>query len=244
MADRNWCCRIARRVAIIGAICMVISAQGPVLPAMDAPPPPGGKKVIVLDPGHGGQNLGVAGAGGAAEKQLMLMLARNISERLASEFTVHLTRTGDYDVDLKDRTSIANHHGADLFISLHAGGSSRSGVSGWTVYHDQRKAVSRFGNETGKAPFLWDQVQQRHIPSSVMLAEMIGKRLGAHAAGEQAVDVVGAPLAVLSGADMPAVVVEAGCLTHPPTAQAFAADEFIAGVADDIAMGIFDFFAQ
>lgn len=244
MADRNWCCRIARRMAIIGAICMVICAQVHVLPAMDAPVLPDGKKVIVLDPGHGGQNTGVAGAGGAVEKQLMLMLARKISEQLASEFTVHLTRTGDYDVDLKDRTSMANHHGADLFISLHAGGRRRSGVSGWTVYHDQHKAVSRFGHETGKAPFLWDQVQQRHIPSSAMLAEMIAKRLGDRPANGQAVDVMGAPLAVLSGADMPAVVVEAGCLTHPPTARAFTAEEFIAGVADDIAMGIFDFFAR
>ncbi|MGM0402442.1 MAG: N-acetylmuramoyl-L-alanine amidase family protein [Thermodesulfobacteriota bacterium] len=244
MAVRNWCCRIGRRAAFIAAACMVISAQGVALSVMDTPAPRGGVKVIVLDPGHGGGNLGVTGAEDAAEKQLMLRLARKISERLASEFTVHLTRTGDYDLSLKDRTSIANHHGADLFISLHAGGSSSSGASGWTVYHDRRKAVSRFGRETGQAPFLWDQVQQRHIPSSVMLAEMIAKRLEVNAAREQTVDVMEAPLAVLSGADMPAVVVEAGCLTHLPTAQAFAAEEFIGGVADDIAMGVFDFFAR
>ncbi len=243
MADRNGYSRLGRRVAIFAAAFMVMAAQGAALSDMGPPESPDGK-VVVIDPGHGGQNHGVPGAGGAAEKERMLSLALAVSERLASEFTVHLTRTGDYDVDLKDRTSIANRHGADLFISLHAGGSIRSGASGWTVYHDQRKALFRYRPETVQAPFSWDQVQQRHIQAAAILAERIGKRLEARSAGGQAVDVMGAPLAVLSGADMPAVVVEAGFLTHPPTARAFAADDYIAGVADDIAMGIFDFFAK
>lgn len=248
MADGNRHLRIRKRVAAFYLIPIVII----VIIAVSGAAAPSDKtslsaaedvQVVVIDPGHGGHDHGVTGQGGISEKQLMLALAGKISRRLEPTFKVHLTRTGDYNLDIRHRTSIANNHDADLFISLHTGGSYGSGVSGWSVYHDQPKTVSRHILEKIKGPFLWDQVQQRHIRSSSMLAEKIGKRLEAGAAG-QIVDIMGAPLAVLSGADMPAVVIEAGCLTHASTAQKFAQEAFIDEVAADIARGIFDFFEK
>ena len=208
-------------------------------------------RVIVIDPGHGGHDHGVTGIDGIVEKAVMLALAREIKDRLPSVFTVHLTRTGDYSVDLKTRTSIANRHGADLFISLHAGGGFKSGLDQWAVYHERQKSASGdvSGDVSGKipgeapGPFLWQDLQQRHIRASAALAENIGRHLEAGAAGRP-VDIIAAPLVVLSGANMPAVVVETGYLTNPAAARKFSQASYVRAVADDIASGIEAFFEK
>ena len=76
---------------------------------------------IVLDPGHGGADTGVTSASGAAEKDLVLVIARELRAHLASSLgaRVVLTRTGDSDVTLENRTAVANQRRADLFLSLH-----------------------------------------------------------------------------------------------------------------------------
>ena len=76
---------------------------------------------IVLDPGHGGADTGVTSASGAAEKDLVLAIARELRAHLASNLgaRVVLTRTGDSDVTLENRTAVANQRRADLFLSLH-----------------------------------------------------------------------------------------------------------------------------
>ena len=76
---------------------------------------------IVLDPGHGGADTGVRSASGAAEKDLVLAIAQELRAHLASNLgaRVVLTRTGDSDVTLENRTAVANQRRADLFLSLH-----------------------------------------------------------------------------------------------------------------------------
>lgn len=253
MIDNNRYFRSNRDAAVFGSACFYIAALL-LLAVLIVPVGPKSaysntnpsvvattQRVIVIDPGHGGHDHGVIGAQGLSEKEVMLEIARWITESLGPEFKVHLTRTGNYNMDIRSRTSIANNHKADLFLSLHAGGSSRSGVSGWTVYHHQLKTGSQNfpGNE--QAPFFWNQLQQRHISLATRLAANIGKRLEAGAAG-QSVDIIGAPLAVFSGANMPAVLVETGYLTHPPTARSLAQAAFVKSIAEDIAGGIKDFF--
>ncbi len=241
MADSNRRILHGLQTALLVVLFLLAAVTGTLNSEMNRSSTDGDVKVIVIDPGHGGHDLGAAGSGGIVEKQVMLALARNISEILTPSFKVHLTRSGDYHIDIKYRTSVANNHGADLFISLHAGGSQSSGVSVWTIYHDRPKALPSYNQKTAQTPFPWDQMQQRYIQSSISLAEKIGKRLEKGAAG-QAVDVMGASLPVLSGANMPAVLIETGCLTHPPTARKFANADYINAVAGDIASGIIDFF--
>lgn len=76
---------------------------------------------IVLDPGHGGADTGVTSASGAAEKDLVLVIARELRAHLTNSLgaRVVLTRTGDSDVTLDNRTAVANQRRADLFLSLH-----------------------------------------------------------------------------------------------------------------------------
>ena len=195
------------------------------------------KPVIALDPGHGGHDTGVIGPGGVMEKDVTLLIARAVAELLRDGFTVFLTRTGDYSIDPSSRASMANARNAALFVSLHTGGSRRSQVDGWSVYHDLQKTGIRDLSPAERLPFAWNHLQQRHIADAADLAGSIARHLEAGSAGA-AVDVMGAPLPVLSGADMPAVLVEAGHLSHPPTASKYADQDFIRAVAGDIADGI------
>ena len=64
------------------------------------------RKVVVLDPGHGGHDLGAVGPSGLAEKVVALLVAHKIKEVLSEICEVHLTRNDDYRVDIIDRKSV------------------------------------------------------------------------------------------------------------------------------------------
>ena len=85
------------------------------------------KKVIVIDPGHGGKDPGAIGYRGIQEKWVNLSIARYLAEYLRKDgrFKVIMTRYGDYYVSLGNRVKIARKHKADLFISIHADAAPR-----------------------------------------------------------------------------------------------------------------------
>lgn len=239
----------AGRVVFLVLVLAFLPAGRPALSGAPDSPAGASFKRIVIDPGHGGNDHGVTGPGGITEKRVMLEIARRMSERLSDEYAVFLTRSGDYNADSRSRTSLANRRRADAFVSLHAGGSRNSGVSGWAVYYHRHDngipAASGFRGSSGggRDPVLWHALQERHVAVSAKLAETIRSHLEAGAAGE-GVAVTDAPLAVLAGANMPAVLVEAGHLTHPVTAGKYSQESFIDAVASDIARGIRAFFEE
>jgi len=103
---------------------------------------PTGRRILVLDPGHGGRDAGSRCVGrNTWEKELTLDWARRIEKRLAgSGWQVVLTRPDDRDLSLLDRVAIADHHQADLFISLHfnsfvdaPGGQQESGLETYSL---------------------------------------------------------------------------------------------------------------
>src|SRR5207244_2902907 len=85
-------------------------------------PATGGLRTIVIDPGHGGEDEGVKGAGGTKEKDLVLAVARRLKAAIEGRLGVRvvLTREDDHNVALVNRAAIANNSKAALFISLHA----------------------------------------------------------------------------------------------------------------------------
>lgn len=91
---------------------------------------------IVLDPGHGGSNIGCS-ANGIGEKDYVLNLAYLIKSELDANgsFNVYLTRSGDTYLEHYQRAEIANSHNADILISLHFDGSTNPGMSGVTAYN-------------------------------------------------------------------------------------------------------------
>jgi N-acetylmuramoyl-L-alanine amidase len=197
--------------------------------------------VVVVDPGHGGSDVGVRGRQGLVEKDCVLALALALQKALAPAYRVALTRSGDQQVDLDLRPALANRLAAAVFVSLHAGGSFLHGPRGATIYFykevqdgDDPPAGAPFGQEERPR---WERLQQRHLASSRALAKALLNALS----GVAEVAVVGAPLAVLAGADLPAVLVEVGYLTNPSEARRLGDPEAVRALAGAIAAGVADF---
>jgi len=93
-------------------------------------------RIIVIDPGHGGEDPGAVGRRRTLEKDIALALARKLQKALdeSGEARAFLTRRGDYFISLEDRIKIAQEYGADLLISLHTNGSSKHQARGTSVY--------------------------------------------------------------------------------------------------------------
>ena len=97
---------------------------------------PKGTKIVVIDPGHGGEDPGAVGPRKTMEKDIVLKVGEKVVHLLNQnkEFQAFLTRKGDYFIPLEERTKIAREYGADLFVSLHTDGSFNPQARGSSVY--------------------------------------------------------------------------------------------------------------
>src|SRR4030042_57672 len=95
-----------------------------------------GTKIVVIDPGHGGEDPGAIGPSRTMEKDIVLQIGQRMARFLRPDhdFKVFLTRKGDYFVPLAERVKVAREVGADLFLSLHADASFNPGARGSSVY--------------------------------------------------------------------------------------------------------------
>jgi N-acetylmuramoyl-L-alanine amidase len=221
-------------------------APAPTAPAPEAPlldlPPAGGLRTIVIDAGHGGDDTGARGAQGTVEKNVTLSVARRLKASVESRLGVRvlLTRDGDQTVASDQRAALANNNKADLFISLHANASVRPNVAGLEVFYLN---LAGYGDEaqraaSGRADALpvvgggsreieitpWEMAQARHIDHSAAFARAIEASLRDRVPMSPRA-LQQAPLRVLVGANMPAVLVEMGFLTNPQEEQQLAGDE-------------------
>lgn len=209
------------------------------------------RKVIVVDPGHGGHDPGAVGPSGLAEKIVTLSVADKIKEFLFWTHEVHLTRDNDYKVDIEHRTALANHYRADVFISIHTGGGFGHQGRGTAVFYHSHGTDSmgpipprqRNGSwETGEKPVPWNSIQGIHTAKNKVLAKLVHK----HLVGKLSpVDrgVRKAPCLVLQGADMPAILVEIGHLSHPTEEKELGRPEAISTAAQAICDAIREYFA-
>ncbi|MBU0986920.1 MAG: N-acetylmuramoyl-L-alanine amidase [Proteobacteria bacterium] len=228
---------------MIVTTCMSIGhAQSPIIEKHQG--------VIVLDPGHGGRDTGAKGPDGTFEKTVTMNLARMTAAELGSRYKVILTRTDDYVMDIPSRTAVANHASADLFISIHSGGSFLHQVGGISVYYFKEPSgialtpeteISSLKGSDSRIP--WDNLQERHKTTSRVLSELIRKRIN-----EQAIfinsRIQGAPLMVLAGADLPAIVVEIGYITNPAEEKALLDINTLSQIAKGIRNGIENYFEK
>jgi len=209
------------------------------------------RRIIVLDPGHGGREIGARGAGGTLEKVVAMKLAQLIATELQRDYKVVLTRTDDYHVDLDNRSALANHLNADVFVSLHTGGSFVFRTAGMIVYYYQNGSTSSstrgenpaLQGENENRPIPWNRLQDSYREKSRVLAGMIHSRLSTMDSIRNS-RVQGAPLAVLEGAHMPAILIEVGYLTNPAEEKNLRSNRFLMNVAAEISKGIEDFLSR
>jgi N-acetylmuramoyl-L-alanine amidase len=241
-------------------------APEPPVPPPVGPPPsvefpaPGGLRTIVVDPGHGGDEPGARGPGGTLEKDVTLAVARRLEAALQARLgtRVLLTRTGDETVSLDERAARANTNKADLFVSLHANASMSRATTGaevlWLGVDDYAPGAGAAGSATIEGPLLsvfggaprrldlvdWETAQVHHLADSAALAAAIQEALGR--LGPVRSDAVGqAPLRVLVGVNMPAVLVELGFLTNADEERRLASESHQAALVQALVDGIVRF---
>jgi N-acetylmuramoyl-L-alanine amidase len=97
---------------------------------------PKGAKIVVIDPGHGGEDPGAMGPKKTMEKDMVLRVGEKLVHLLNQnkEIQAFLTRKGDYFIPLEERIKIGREYGTDLFVSLHTDGSFNPQVRGSSVY--------------------------------------------------------------------------------------------------------------
>ncbi len=255
---KDWPARFARRVMswrrlhfvwFLLLASMSITARAPA----QHPSASGdllGHKTVVLDPGHGGHDLGAVGPSGLAEKTVTLALANKIKDALAGDCAVYLTRDGDYRLDIEKRTAVANHHRADVFISIHAGSSFHHKARGMAIFvygpgsgqGSPRQEMARDAKR-GETLRPWGRIQLRHTTKSQRLADVVHDALVARL---NPIDrgVYRAPCLVLRGADMPAILVEVGYISHPAEEKELKDPEFMSAVAEAVGQGVREFFRR
>ncbi len=174
---------------------------------------------ICLDPGHGGKDTGNRvgfGFFGHSEKTYTLALALELRDQLKrAGFNVILTRTKDVYVDLPLRPDFANQHGADLFVSLHfnAAQTGKNEVEGPETYCITPVGAAS-SNAQGEGGDDGATTANRSEYQSLLLAYQMEKSLVRNLGVEDR-GVRRARFAVLRDAEMPAILIEGGYMTHP-----------------------------
>jgi len=182
---------------------------------------------IVVDPGHGGWDMGTVGRQGLLEKDLALEIAQRLGVLLEQRLGLEVvyTRTDDTFVPLGRRAAIANQVGADLFISVHANYSSQSAARGVETYYTSSgpstQVLAEEEKEVGSAPTLQMAASElksksdasRKLATSVQQA-LFGA-LTTKSPGVRNRGVKAASFVVLTGTTMPAILAEVSFVSSP-----------------------------
>jgi N-acetylmuramoyl-L-alanine amidase len=220
-------------------------------------------KVIVIDAGHGGKDPGALGYRKYREKVVVLQIAQKLKKILkARGYKVYMTRDRDVFIKLRNRTKFANDRDADIFISIHANAVNRKDakeVHGIECYFlstsrsGRAKKVAAMENSAdmedmdfyGKQCFLNTINSHNIIAANKLAIDLQRGALGTlkqHYKHVKDAGVREGPFWVLVGAQMPAVLVEVGFITHPMEAKRLANSKYQQRMAQGLANGIERYF--
>lgn len=217
------------------------------------------QRTIVIDPGHGGIEVGAKGKFGALEKDVTLAVCLRLKSLIEKNlaYRVELTRDKDINVPLENRAAIANNNRAALFISVHANGSPRRNAKGSETFFLSLNATDEEARrlaylENNSAQFekpmdaadsdqiqliLWDMAQSAYLKQSQRLAQIVQEELNA-LLGTANRGVKQAPFKVLTGAACPAVLVEIAFISNPDEEKELVTPAFQDNVAQAIYRGL------
>lgn len=216
--------------------------------------------VVVLDPGHGGSEAG-AERHGLKEKDICLQVARVAARTLrARGHQVFLTRTADRDVSLDRRIQLAHARDADAFVSIHVNASparSRRGTETYVasvltdpeaeslVAREEEGAPSaRAPSETGAQAIVADLRRQAAHRASARLAAAVQSAVSRVRGMGPSRGLRQAPFWVLRAARVPAVLLEAGYLSHRRQAMWLGTAKGAAAVGKAVADGLERFLSR
>ena len=261
MVNRRSVLRWVGRIAATSAL----ATWAPGAFARTAPAKPPARRLIVLDPGHGGIDPGAIGISGIYEKQISYAAASEVARLLeaSKRYKVVLTRAEDEFVALEDRVARARAAKGDLFLSIHADAIPDSAVRGASVFTLSERAsdaeaaalaqrenkadliagidLSRHPTEVGN--ILFDLARRQTNNLSIVLARKLVNELGrevrllnnSHRS---------AGFVVLKAPDIPSVLVELGCLSNKDEEKQLRAANYQKKLALGVVRSVNDYFDQ
>jgi len=249
---------------ISGSLASVTSAK-PVPAAIPKTARQGAGRTVVIDPGHGGKDCGAVGYKNYQEKAVVLAIASKTADMLrARGYTVYMTRSTDRFIKLRNRTHYANLKKADLFISVHANAVPKSKAKqayGLETYFLSPSRSKRAANAAAmenqaevedmnfyaKNVFLNALNSEKIVASHKLAIDLQSSILSSLRARYDNVKDSGVregPFWVLVGAQMPAVLVEVGFITHPTEGMRLKSETYQDYFARGLAEGVGQYFAK
>ncbi len=221
--------------------------------------------VVVVDAGHGGEDPGASGRGGAREKDVVLAIAKKLAAEIDAQAGMRavLVRNGDYFVSHRKRMEIAHEARADFFISIHADSYRDPAAKGATVYMLSEKGasdeaalllaqrenasdfiggVSLADKDQMLARVLLDLSQSAALNASMAAGQRLIRRMSAVTAMRRR-DVQQAPFLVLKSPDIPSVLVETAYISNPREEASLRSAKYQSALAAALRQGIVDYFA-
>jgi len=188
--------------------------------------------IVVLDPAHGGIDLGARGTEGIRESEVVLVFAAEVRKALQAQgFQVVMTREGNDNPSFDDRSARANaQHGA-VFVTLHIASTGLAGTARVYVVPD----IPPSNDANALIP--WDRAQGPFVGLSHLLGDLVQEELAKRFRGSPSIAQV-APVRQLRTTAAPAIAVEISSVIVPERADL---DRMVPGVAEAIAQGIVAF---
>jgi len=249
----------------IPAVATEQAARFSLAPRKPEPKHRGKKRVVIIDPGHGGVDPGTIGISGIYEKHITLSMARDLKRQLeqTGRFKVLMTHERDVFVRLRDRVRMARDAKGDLFISIHADSVRNRAIKGPAVYTLSEKSSDKEAQElaekenkadliagvdlTHETPevtnILIDLAQRESMNQSSRFATLLIKEL------KRKTKVLRnthrfAGFAVLKAPDIPSVLVEMGFLSNPEDERALRSRRYRSRLAAAVTKAVSNYFVR
>lgn len=213
----------------------VLTIPNAPLKPMDIPESYDNKRVVMIDPGHGGSDSGAV-ANGTTEKAVNLIMSKKLRDELKRRgYEVRMMRENDKDISLVDRGRITNNSDADIFISVHQNAHPRHNAQGIETFY-----YKSHPNWQPKINKKYHSNGQR-IANSKHLSDLIQRNL-LRETGAVDRKVQSKTFAVLRETARPAVLVEAGFLDHPVEGKRIQRPEYHDKVVKAVADAVDEYF--
>ena len=225
--------------------------------------------IVAIDAGHGGKYPGAVGPNNILEKDVTLLIAKELERTLRDTkgYQPVMIRDGDQTVSLNDRFQIARRYGADIFISIHADGFKLSSVKGASVFiwsEEASSTIARNLSDTKRERILaeiknlkptdfnedyareqYPEVYEKKIEQSKILGNKILDQLKKDPYTKiHKKNVEYADFRVLKSIDIPSVLVESGFITNPEDAARLKGKPGRRMIARSIFLGINNYFIE
>ncbi len=224
------------------------------------------KPLIIIDPGHGGQDPGARGANGTYEKNIVLAVGLELKKQLeeSGKYAVRMTRDKDVFIPLRGRVQFARKNGGDLFISLHADSIRDDMVTGASVYtlsetasdaetakladrenkSDVIAGIDLSGQEEDVANILLDLATRDTMNQSKFLANTVVVTMSGRGIKTLERPHRSAGFAVLKAPDIPSILVEMGYLTNRSEVARLSSPEHRKKIAGTLKASVDAYFAK